>query len=140
MAITGTLKYGSTPSKYLLHGGTVFQWTRGAAASGWLLKWPMKSQAFGGRKRRFFVLRDDVLSYRDHRPKDEGEAYSVLPMGSMAITPNTTVEIGRYMLLRSLIVTTPGDRLWIRSRSGDVDEERWVNELTKSVQNQRRSK
>lgn len=33
-AITGTLRSASTPTKYILVGGTIFEWVKGASASG----------------------------------------------------------------------------------------------------------
>ena len=53
----------------------------------------MQSQKFGRRMRRFFVLRDHILSYHVTRPADEEEVYSNYSLSSLHITDNTTVEV-----------------------------------------------
>jgi hypothetical protein len=106
----------------------------------WLLKWPMKSQKFGRRMRRFFVLRDHILSYHVTRPADEEEVYSNYSLSSLHVTENTTVEVGRHMFMRSLVITTPLDTLWIRMQNGSTDENKWIAEINKSIQQLQKSK
>ena len=106
----------------------------------WLLKWPMQSQKFGRRMRRFFVLRDHILSYHVTRPADEEEVYSNYSLSSLHITENTSIEVGRHMFLRSLIITTPLDKLWIRMQNGNTDEKKWVDSINHSIQDLQRSK
>jgi hypothetical protein len=36
MVFTGTLKYGTSNSKYILNGNKIFEWVRGAACSGYV--------------------------------------------------------------------------------------------------------
>jgi hypothetical protein len=100
----------------------------------------MQSQKFGRRMRRFFVLRDHILSYHVTRPADEEEVYSNYSLSSLHITDNTTVEVGRHMFLRSLIVTTPLDKLWIRMQNGNEEETKWIGAINKSIQQLQRSK
>ena len=90
--------------------------------------------------RRFFVLRDHILSYHLTKPHNMEEIYSNYSMSSLHLTENTTVEIGRHFFLRSLIITTPLDKMWIRMKNGAAEEIKWVNELTKAIQQQSRSK
>jgi hypothetical protein len=100
----------------------------------------MQSQKFGRRMRRFFVLRDHILSYHVTRPADEEEVYSNYSLSSLHITENTTVEVGRHMFLRSLIVTTPLDKLWIRMQNGNAEETKWIDSINESIQQLQRSK
>ena len=99
----------------------------------------MQSQKFGRRMRRFFVLRDHILSYHVSRPADEEDVYSNYSLSSLHITENTTVEVGRHMFLRSLVITTPLDKLWIRMQNGNSDELRWIAEINKSIQQLQKS-
>jgi hypothetical protein len=46
------------------------------------------------------------------------------------------------MFLRSMVITTPLDQLWVRmpSRSlGDEEETKWMNEINQSIQQLQRS-
>lgn len=90
--------------------------------------------------RRFFVLRDHILSYHVTRPADEEEVYSNYSLSSLHITENTSIEVGRHMFLRSLIITTPLDKLWIRMQNGNTDEKKWVDSINHSIQDLQRSK
>ena len=107
----------------------------------WLSKWPMKSQSFGMRKKRFFVLRDHILSYHVSRPNSEDDIYSNYSLSSLHITDNTTVEIGSRLFLRSIIITTPLDQLYIRmANNNDNEETKWLKNINQSIQNLKRSK
>lgn len=100
----------------------------------------MQSQKFGRRMLRFFVLRDHILSYHVTRPTDEEEVYSNYSLSSLHITENTSVEVGRHMFLRSLVITTPLDKLWIRMQNGNAEEGKWIGNINKSIQQLQRSK
>lgn len=89
MIVTGTLKYTETPEPnvhaILVQGKKyreewsdnreydrkedILKWKRGAAASGWMMKWPLLSQSFGLPSKRFFVLRGSKLSYYNSVPE-----------------------------------------------------------------------
>lgn len=101
----------------------------------WLIKYPMKSQQMGRRTRRFFVLRDNYLSYHKDRPTVEEDPEEHDSQNTLVLTANSTVEVGRKFLTRCLIVSTPADTLWIRVR-GDYAQEavKWLTELNKSLQ------
>eukprot|EP01038_Epipyxis_sp_PR26KG_P009071 gene9071-12233_t len=137
---TGTLKSAVTETKYLLDNDKIFEWIRGAACSGWLTKWPMASQQFGRRSRRFFILRDNILSYYKTKPIDEEEALNSFSLNTLHLTDSTSIEITRYYLLRCIKITTPIDILWIRAKKEFSDEPKWVNEFNKSVKHQGRKK
>lgn len=44
------------------------------------------------------------------------------------------------MFLRSLVITTPLDKLWIRMQNGNTDEATWIANINKSIQQLQRSK
>lgn len=100
----------------------------------------MRSQQFGRRMRRFFVLRDHILSYHTTKPQSEEEVYANYSINSLHLTETSTAEIGRKMLMRSLIVNTPLDTLWVRSYAGSKEEAKWYKEINKSIQLQKKSK
>jgi hypothetical protein len=94
----------------------------------------MKTQKMGRATRRFFVLRDHYLSYHNGKPHSEEDVSTFSP-NTLVITEDTTVVVGRRLLVRCLIVTTPEDKLWIRVRGEDTDDAvKWLSELNKSIQ------
>ncbi len=134
---TGTLQSAVTETTYVLEGNKVFEWIRGAAASGWCWKWPMKTQNMGRLRKRFFVLRDHILSYHKIKPSSEEElATSFSANTSMHVTDNSTVSIGRKFLQRCLIVNTPFDTLWLKMNGKDFAGEavKWITEINKAIQ------
>jgi hypothetical protein len=140
---TGTLRHATTNTHYSVtpRGDMIFEWIRGAAASGWLLKWPMQSQRLGRRRWRFFVLRDNLLAYYAGRPTSEEEIATTFSRNSLHITENSSVTIGRKFLQRCLVVTTPLDTLWIRVRKDyAVEVNRWMRELNQAITLQQRPK
>ncbi len=62
----------------------------------WMYKWPMKSQKTGRRTKRFFVLRDNILSYHKTQPSSMEINDVGLSSGSLTLTANSTVGRGRY--------------------------------------------
>ena len=44
------------------------------------------------------------------------------------------------MFLRSMVITTPLDKLWIRMQNGSADEMKWIAGINKSIQELQRSK
>ena len=94
----------------------------------------MKSQKFGRATRRFFVLRDHYLSYHTDKPRAEEDVSTFSP-NTLLLTEDSTVTVGRKLLARCLVVTTPMDTLWIRVR-GDYTEDavKWLAELNKCIQ------
>ncbi len=103
----------------------------------------MKSQAFGRRSKRFFVLRDNLLTYHNKKPDNEDEVLAhYSSKNSLVLTEETSVTMARHYFLRSMVVTTPVDTLWIRFRSWKGNEEkeaRWKNEFSKAIAHQSRS-
>ena len=132
---TGTMAHGHTDSVYVLEGDKVFEWVRGAAASGWCWKFPMKTQNFGRLRKRFFILRDNVLSYHKSKPKHEEDVASAFSHNTLHLTDNSTITIGRKRLQKCLIVTTPFDTLWLKMKKDFTTEAvKWIGEINKAIQ------
>lgn len=66
----------------------------------------MKSQSFGTRTRRFFVLRDHILSYYTRKPRNEDEVVSNFSINSLHITQNSTIELGSYYFFKCMVINT----------------------------------
>jgi hypothetical protein len=95
----------------------------------------MKSQKTGLRTKRFFVLRDNVLTYHKSKPTvnvdDEMDLES--SCGRVTLTENSTIARGRYLLTPCFTITTPYDTLWMKIK-GDVDEqERWMDQIRLAI-------
>jgi hypothetical protein len=132
---TGTLAHGTTETNYLLEGDKVFEWIRGAAASGWCWKFPMKTQSFGRIRKRFFILRDNVLSYHKHKPLHEEDVASTFSHNTLHLTDNSSITIGRKRLQKCLIITTPFDTLWLKmKRDFTTEAVKWIGEFNKAIQ------
>jgi hypothetical protein len=131
---TGNLSYGSTDSVYVLEHDKIFEWIRGAAASGWCWKWPMATQSFGRLRKRFFILRDNVLSYHKVKPLHEEDIASSFSHNTMHLTDTSTVSIGRKRLQKCLIITNPFDTLWLKMKKDFTNEAvKWVSEINKAI-------
>jgi hypothetical protein len=63
--------------KWKSSSSCVHSWRKGSYLTGWLNKWPMKSQTLGRMKKRFFVLVDDELTYYKRVP--EASSYHPRP-------------------------------------------------------------
>lgn len=124
----------------------------------WLVKWPLRSQKFGRRRRRFFVLRDNLLTYYTHKPSMQstwshgniGNATNTQRgsgrgsadehgIHTITITDDTTVSYGRRFFQKCLLLTTPMDSLYIHINRELENREnnlvtRWLQELTKAIQ------
>eukprot|EP00981_Chlorochromonas_danica_P012272 scaffold4731_cov175-Ochromonas_danica.AAC.18 len=140
---TGTLKHALVDnSHYLVEGDKIFEWIRGAAASGWMVKYPMQSQRLGRTRKRFFVLRDSLLSYYPNKPQREEEILQAnFSKHTLHLTEDTKVSIGRKFLLRCVVVVTPLDTLWIRMpRAFSSEATKWIYELNRAIQYQQRQK
>lgn len=108
--IIGSLKQTISPSFYTIAHNIVFEWTRAVAKSGWVLKWPMKKQSAGMRTKRFFVLRDRMLSYHKHEPtKSEYDTVSSTPLLSVKLKTGDTVGLGTKTFLSCVEVSASKD-------------------------------
>lgn len=112
---------------------TVFEWVRDAAFSGWGYKWPMKRQKAGLRTKRFFILRNDLLSYHAREPRSKEEAHADYAMHSLRLRPGTAVSKTRRYLQDCLEVATPVDTLWFKSADKKLHN-RWINLINNAVE------
>ena len=139
IAVTGTMKHCGLDSQILVVNSagfgpsrmpysnvdTVFEWTRDAAFSGWGYKWPMLRQKAGLRTKRFFILRNDMLSYHAREPRSKEEAHEDFAMHSLRLRPGTAVTKTRRYFQDCLEVTTPVDTLWFKSANKKLHD-RWI--------------
>lgn len=133
VVVTGTLKSVVTSSKCtIVDDNIIFEWTRGAAASGWMTKWPMKSQRAGRMTKRFFLLRDNVLSYYKRKPINEEQAETGLKYG-LRLSDTSTIAKGRHFLIPCITVTTTTDTLWTRCGKNVAEEDNWIKEIRKGI-------
>ena len=130
--ITGTLKYVSSPSQCMVVKDTVYEWTRGAAASGWLTKWPMQSQTSGRMTKRFFILRDRLISYYKRRPLTSEAADAAFAVGIL-LTPNSSVSKGRHFLIPCITIATATDTLWVRCGNNAAEQDVWIKEIRTAI-------
>lgn len=146
LAITGTMKHSVFNSQMMIvdsacaYSGirsgnvdTVFEWVRDAAFSGWGYKWPMLRQKVGLRTKRFFILRNDLLSYHSREPRSKEEAHADYAMHSLRLRPGSTVTKTRRYLQDCLEVATPVDTLWFKS-SNKRNHNRWVALIQAAVE------
>lgn len=91
-----SLKYCTNSSNYVVTDDLVFEWVRGVAKSGWLYKWPMKNQKAGMMTRRFFILRDRILSYHRVEPSSQEEASADYSMHSIKLKKGHFVQRSRH--------------------------------------------
>lgn len=94
--VISSLKYAVNPSHFFLCEDVVFEWVRGIAKSGWLYKWPMKNQKAGMMTRRFFILRDRILSYHRVEPSSQEEASADYSMHSIMLKKGHFVHRSRH--------------------------------------------
>lgn len=105
-----------------------------------MMKWPMKTQAFGRPSRRFFVLRDDLLTYHEDKPKTEEDLDVNSALSGLRITDDTVVRQGRHYLMKCLVIQNHLDTLWVRCGQNNVEEDKWVRAIGQSIDQIRRSK
>lgn len=138
LVLTGTMKQtvfnsqmmvvdaaGTTTGALSRSVDTIFEWVRDAAFSGWGYKWPMLRQKAGLRTKRFFILRNDLLSYHAREPRSKEEAHEDYAMHSLRLRPGSTVVPTRRYLQDCLEVATPVDTLWFKSANKKLHS-RWI--------------
>ena len=132
MAVTGTLKSSTSNSQILVRHNTIFEWVRGAAMSGILYKWPIKSKGnFKSRlSAKFFVVRDNEITYHCKRPTSDHFAST---SKSFTLTSNSTIATGRHLLLPCLTITTPQDTLWLRTGKNANITQKWIREVRNGI-------
>lgn len=146
LAVTGTMKNSVFNSQMIVidssssptalgTGGvdTVFEWVRDAAFSGWGFKWPMLRQKAGLRTKRFFILRNDLLSYHAREPRSKEEAHADYAMHSLRLRPGSNVAIKRRFFQDCLEVATPVDTLWFKS-ANKANHSRWMSLIQAAIE------
>jgi hypothetical protein len=96
LIVVSSLKFAISPSSFFVSGDVVFEWVRGVAKSGWLYKWPMKNQKAGMMTRRFFILRDRILSYHRVEPSSQEEASADYSMHSVKLKKGHYVHRSKH--------------------------------------------
>lgn len=94
--VISSLKYVHHSSYFHVCEDVVFEWVRGIAKSGWLYKWPMKNQKAGMMTRRFFILRDRILSYHRVEPSSQEEASADYSMHSVKLKKGHYVHRSKH--------------------------------------------
>jgi hypothetical protein len=118
LIVVSSLKHAVNSAHYFVSGDVAFEWVRGVAKSGWLSKWPMKNQKAGMMTRRFFILRDRILSYHRVEPSSQEEASADYSMHSVKLKKGhyvhrsrhhmtSCVKVSSTTLLRVLILPPP---------------------------------
>jgi len=128
--ITGNMKSCTVKANLYVVNDKAFQWIKGAAWSGWRIKWPMKSQGMGRMTKRFFVLRDDEISYFKTVPRDRrGEKAEAF----IRLVPQSIVKKDRKLLMSCITVQTPLDTLWLRAFK-DSSDDIFINEVKRGIE------
>jgi hypothetical protein len=138
---TALLKNTTICSINCLVGDKVFEWVRGAAMTGWVIKWPQASEKSGFASKKFLVLRDNILAYYQAPP------YEFSFLGSEALksqaadlenclvlTAKSTVSISRMRLRTAIKVVTDDDTLYFRCPNAN-ERTRWLLQLQLAIKN-----
>ena len=128
--ITSNMKSATVKANLYVVNDKAFQWIKGAAWSGWRFKWPMKSQGMGRMTKRFFVLRDDEITYYKSVPRDRrGERAEAF----IRLVPGTTVKKDRKFLRACITVQSPLDTLWLKAFK-DSSDDIFINEVKRGCE------
>lgn len=115
----------------------IFCWHRGSAFSGWGYKTPMKSQRTGRRTRRFFLCRDDALSYFPKEPQSVEEVMENLEQRSLKVTRGSSVRVVKRYFTDYVMLETPVDTMWFRSRNKEQQGD-WMKQIQRTLTFQER--
>ena len=139
---TAALRSTTTTSINCLIGDKVFEWVRGAAMTGWVIKWPRATEASSPfASKNFLVLRDNVLAYY-HAPPFE---FSVLGSEALksqvadldnclVLNATSTVKLSRMRLRACIRVETQNDKLYFRCPNVE-ERTRWLVQLQLAIEN-----
>lgn len=93
--VTQALKTVTTHARCAAVDNRLFELSRGTAMSGMISKISSSSHGWGQSKRRFFVLKDDMLCYFKSRPPGDVFNPDLSPRRIYTITENTKLELCR---------------------------------------------
>lgn len=138
---TASLKSKTATSMNCLIDDKVFEWVRGAAMTGWVIKYPRATEKSLLASKNFLVLRDNMLAYYQAPP------YEFSFMGSEALksqavdlencivlTAKSTVKISRMRLRTCIKVDGQNDTLYFRCPNVE-ERTRWLVQLQLAIQN-----
>lgn len=106
-------------------------------------KFPTTSQGWGKVERRYFVLKENILSYFTTRPSGDVYAPDLRPRKTFLITHNTTIETCTVLFRRCIKVHFPeSDQcLWLKTKkAGCAKEVKWLSALKLAIASQQRKK
>jgi len=101
----------------------------------------MRSQKYGRRTKRFFILRDENLSYHRKPPATMKEyiyGSDNYAMSSLKLGKSSTVAKGYKRFWSCVVTQTDTDTLWMKGADKD-HEDRWVEAISTTVSNLNRS-
>lgn len=139
LIMINSLKYCINSSNYVVTDDLIFEWVRGVAKSGWLYKWPMKNQKAGMMTRRFFILRDRILSYHRVEPSSQEEASADYSMHSIKLKKGHYVQRSRHHMRTCVKLDTVNDALWVRCNSKEEEDE-WIAAIWEGIGRYNRGK
>jgi hypothetical protein len=138
--LTGNLRTTTSNSLCMVKGDVIFEWSRGAAKSGFITMWPLKSDntIVGGRKTKFFVIRNNTLYWYNSMP-GSNDNYEEEVTSCMQLTSESTINRGRKYIFPCLTINSILDTLWMRCGTRVALQEEWINEIRTGI-NQTRKK
>jgi hypothetical protein len=128
---TGTMMLGA-PINSDLPRDSLFCWHRGGAFSGWGFKTPMKSQKAGRSTRRFFVYRDDTLSYFRKEPQTLEDVKEIAERRCLKVTKGSTLRVVKKYLRDYVMLETPVDTMWLRPVDRELQAE-WTGQIQRTL-------
>lgn len=119
----------------------IFEWNRGAAKSGYLTMWPLKSDntIVSGRKTKFFVIRNNTLYWYKSMPGTNDTTVNEEFESCMQLTSESTINRGRKYIFPCLTISSLLDTLWMRCGTKQSLQEEWIDEIRAGI-NQCRKK
>jgi hypothetical protein len=97
----------------------------------------MRTQKYGRRTKRFFILRDENLSYHRKPPASMKEyiyGSDNYAMSSLKLGKTSTVAKGYKRFWSCVVTQTEADTLWMKGADTE-QEDRWVDAISTSVSN-----
>jgi tetratricopeptide (TPR) repeat protein len=101
----------------------------GISHEGWLYKAGEINTRF---KKRWFVLRSEILYYFKGRPEAKDDVYSGV-QGSIPITKYMIQRVPSPDFAFELLPHVPGGRAYLLHASSDEERTRWIDEITMEV-------
>jgi hypothetical protein len=126
----GTMLLGA-PINIDVQRDSLFSWHRGGAFSGWGVKTPMKSQKAGRSTRRFFVYRDDTLSYFRNEPSLE-DIKRISEHRNLKVTKGSSLRAVKKYLRDYVMLETSVDTMWFRPLNKEL-QAAWMKQVQRTL-------